>query len=146
LLVSQFLDSKKEKVLAKAVSVLSLLSAMKDFKDLFPESDAICALVPLLDFPDEGVRKYALISLANLADHGTYILLSLSLSLSLMYLSIVIENSRKITFEEDGLVPILKALSELKDPRLTERLIWAVSYYAQDGKFVCLHLINDCHY
>lgn len=44
------------------------------------------------------------------------------------------ENCRKITLEEEALVPLLKAMGQTKDGRLIERLIWAVSYYALDGE------------
>src|SRR5690348_13270620 len=70
LLASQFLDSKREQIQSKAVGILALLSAMKDNKDLFPDADAICGLVPLVDSLDEETKKGALTALANLADHG----------------------------------------------------------------------------
>jgi len=110
------LDSSKDKILAKAVATLSLLSALKENKDYFPDSDAICALVPLLNSPDETVKRSAIIALANLADH---------------------EKCRQLILDEEGFLPLLQAISMAgNDSVFVERLIWALSYFA---------LEVDCH-
>lgn len=73
MLAAQFLDSRREQIQSNAVSILALLSGIKENKELFPDSDAICGLVPLIDSPDEETKKQSLLVLANLADHGNFL-------------------------------------------------------------------------
>jgi len=74
LIASQFLDLQKpEKVLTKAVGILALLSEAAENKDLFPDSDAICAMVPLFESPVKEIQDGVITTFANLADHGTYL-------------------------------------------------------------------------